>query len=195
MLRAGQFNFSKGEIAEELIARVDVQSYQSAAKTAHNVLVKKYGGLVKRPGTHFIAEVYRADQPVRLLPFQFSIQQAFVLEMGEHYMRAAAVGGMVIEDDKTVTGITRETQAVVAVTAHGYAANDTVYFSGIQGMVEINGRFASVVGSVDANHFRVNVDTTGFTAFGGEDTPDPPSPPSHRPRTKGSGSFKHGIWS
>lgn len=191
--RTGSVNFSKGEIAEELVARIDVGSYQSAVKTARNVVVRKYGGLAKRPGTRFVAEVFNSNYPVRLLPFQYSIQQAFVLEMGQSYMRVAAVGGMVVGDDQAITGITQEAQAVVTSTAHGCIVNDTVFFSGVQGMVEINGRVANVVAVVDANHFRIDIDTSGFSAFLGEDTPDPPAPPSHRGRTRGRGTFGIGL--
>lgn len=187
--RVASVNFSKGEIAEELVARIDVASYQSAVRTARNVIVRKYGGLAKRPGTRFVAEVFDSAHPVRLLPFQYSIQQAFVLEMGHSYMRVAAVGGMVVGDDQAITGITQEAQAVVTSTAHGNIVGDSVYFSGVQGMTQINGRIANVVAVADANHFRVDVDTTGFSAFVGEDTPDPPAPPSHHGRTRGRGIF------
>jgi hypothetical protein len=193
-VRVGSLNFSKGEISEELVARVDVPSYQSAVKTARNVVVLKYGGLAKRPGTHLVSEVHWAGAPVRLLPFQYSIQQAFVLEMGDFYMRPMALGGMVIENEKDVTGITQEAQAVVTVAGHGYGILDTVYFSGIQGMTEINGRFGRVVAVISSSQFRVDIDTTNFTAFVGEDTPDPPPPPSRIPRTRGGGKFRHGTW-
>jgi hypothetical protein len=207
-VRTAQLNFSKGEIAEELIARVDVASYQSAVRTARNVIVKKYGGLRKRPGTRFVAEAWDASHPVRLLPFQFSLTQAFALEMGEYYMRPAATGGLVIETKLKVTAITKAANALVTAAYHGYSVGEQVFFSGITGMSQINGKFGKVMSVPTANTFTVNINTTGYSTFTGSDgsvnsapppppaTPPtpPPSPPPQPPPadTGGGGSYNGG---
>lgn len=179
-MRVAGVNFSKGEIAEELVARIDVGSYQSAVRTANNVLVKKYGGLTKRPGTHLVAEVYDATHPVRLLPFQFSLEQAYVLELGEYYMRLAAFGGLVLETALKVTAITKASNAKITVAYHGYVVGEQVYFQKITGMTQINGLIGKVMSVVDANNFTVNINTTGFSTFTGSDgavnSAPPPTP-------------------
>jgi hypothetical protein len=205
MLRAGQFNFSKGEIAEELVARVDVPSYASAVKTARNVMVLKYGGLAKRPGTHLVAEVYDAAHPVRLIPFQFSLTQAYALELGQYYMRPAAFGGLVLETGLKVTAITKAATALVTTAFHGYVVGQQVYFQNITGMTQINGRTGKVLTVPTANTFTVDIDTTGFSTFVDSDgvvngsapppppppppppSPPPPSPPP--PSTGGDGAY------
>jgi hypothetical protein len=201
-MRMASVNFSKGEIAEDLIARVDVQSYSSAVKTARNVLVLKYGGLTKRPGTRLVGEAYSSAAPVRLIPFQFSLTQAYALELGQGYMRAAASGGLVIEDELKVTAITNATNALVTAAFHGYSVGEQVYFSQITGMVEINGRTGTVLTTPTANTFTVNINTTAFSTFTGSNgivrtgapaappTPPavPPPPPPPPPPSTGSGS-------
>jgi hypothetical protein len=164
-LRAGNLNFAKGELAEELIARVDVQSYQSGTKRARNVIVLKYGGLTKRPGMRFVAEALEGDNPVRLLPFQFSLTQAYALELGQAYMRPAALGGLVLETKYKVTAITKAVNAQITSAYHGYSVGEQVFFSGITGMTQINGRFGIVQSVVDANNFTVDIDTRGFSTF------------------------------
>jgi hypothetical protein len=161
-------NFSKGEIAEELIARVDVPSYTSAAKLARNVVILKYGGLAKRPGTRLVAKAYNSTLPVRLLPFQFSLTQAYALEMGQGYMRPAANGGMVLEQLLTITGITKDVAPTVTVANHGYSVGDQIYFNNVQGMHEINGLTGTVTEVVDANNFKVDIDTITFSTFTGD---------------------------
>src|SRR4051812_42441640 len=121
--RTGSANFSKGEIAEELIGRVDVAAYQTALRRARNVVILKYGGVTKRPGTRLVAEVY-ADQGVRLMPFQFSLTQTYALEMGQGYMRAAANGGMVIEEKLAITAITRGATTTIAAAYHAFNIGD-----------------------------------------------------------------------
>jgi hypothetical protein len=183
MLRAGLFNFSKGEIAEELLSRIDVPSYNAAAKQARNVIILKYGGLQKRPGTQLVAPAYDSAEPVRLLPFQFSITQAYALEFGQAYMRAAANGGLVLETPLTISAITRAFRAQVTIAFHGYSVGDQIYFNDVAGMKEINGQVGTVLTVPDANNVTTNIDTTRYSAFTGDsggivNTAPPPPPPT-----------------
>ncbi len=167
--RTGSMNFSKGELGPELIGRVDVAAYNSGLERARNVIIRKYGGITKRPGTRFVAEVYDATQPVRLIPFQFSIEQAYALEMGQGYMRPAALGGMVLNEELFVTAITQANPAQITAAYHGYSAGDQVFLVGIEGMEEINRRILTVVASINDNNFTVDIDSTGFGAYTGND--------------------------
>jgi len=94
--RVAQVNFSRGEIAPHLYGRFDVDAWQSGLKTATNVFVLKYGGVAKRPGMQFVAEVIDATAENRLMPFQFSLTQAYALEWGDLYMSPCAAGGRVL---------------------------------------------------------------------------------------------------
>lgn len=185
LVRAAQLNFSKGEVAEELIARIDVASYAASLKQARNVLVLKYGGISKRPGTWLVAKAHDSLNPVRLLPFQFSLTQAYALEMGQGYMRAAANGGLVLEDLLTITAITKAINARVTAAYHGYSVGDEVYFNDVGGMHELNGLTGTVRSVIDANNFTVDIDTTGFSTFtsdsGGTARTGAPSPPPAPP--------------
>ena len=167
--RLAQPNFAKGEIAPDLYGRFDVDAYSTALRKARNVFVLKYGGLMKRPGTRYVAEVLDATKPVRLIPFQFSIEQAYALEMGQGYMRVAAAGGMVLNQELVITAITNEAQAKVTAAYHGYSVGNRVFLSGIAGDLgeELNYRMFSVVTVVDANNFRIGVDTSAMAAFSG----------------------------
>ncbi|MEO7468532.1 MAG: hypothetical protein ABIV36_16070, partial [Sphingobium limneticum] len=77
--RLAQPSFSKGEIAPDLYGRFDVDAYSQSLRLARNVVILKYGGVTKRPGTRLVAEVYDASAPVRLVPFTFSIEQTYAL--------------------------------------------------------------------------------------------------------------------
>lgn len=178
VFRASQANFSRGILSPELYGRFDVSAYQAGARQLKNVIILKYGGVTKRPGTRLVAEVYDASQPVRLVPFQFSLEQAYALELGQGYMRPAANGGMVVEEELFITNATRSNPVKITAQNHGYAAGDQVYFAGIVGMSELNGRILRVVGSIDDDNFTVDVDGVGFGEFlsasGGIVRADPP---------------------
>jgi len=198
--RLAQPNFSKGEIAPDLYGRFDVDAYATALRKARNVVVLKYGGLTKRPGTRFVAEVLDASQPVRLIPFQFSIEQAYALELGQGYMRVAAAGGLVLNEELAITAISAEPQAKITAAYHGYSVGQDVYLAGIDGDLGeiLNHRFFTVTEVVDDHNFRIAMSTAGLPAFtsatGGitrteapdpdpddpvvPDPVDPPAPPS-----------------
>ncbi len=182
MPRVAQVNFAKGEVAPEIYARFDVAAHGSALKRARNVRVMKYGGIAKRMGTRLVSEVYDASKPVRLIPFQFSLEQAYALEMGQGYMRAAALGGMVLEDDLAITGITSAAQATVASAFHGFSVGDQVYLTGGKGPMGalLNNRFWKVVAVPDAGHYTINANTSSVTFSGwegGVTRSEPPAPP------------------
>jgi hypothetical protein len=164
-VRTASTNFSKGEIAEELMGRFDVPAYNAGLARARNVSILKYGGVTKRPGTRVVAEVYDATQPVRLLPFQFSLENAYALEMGQGYMRPLALGGLVLEEYLKITAITKAVHGQVTAAFHNYVVGDQVFFADIVGMTEINGQIGTVLSVVDANNFTIDIDTTGYTTF------------------------------
>lgn len=45
------------------------------------------GGLTRRPGTYYVAEVKSSAAKTRLIPFEFSVTQAYILEFGSTYIR------------------------------------------------------------------------------------------------------------
>lgn len=182
--RAAILNFTKGELSPEVEARFDLPSYQAGLRTALNVKIKRTGGVSKRMGTRFVAEAL--SNPARLIPFQFSDEQAYALEFGQATMRPLALGGAVLEDELQVIAITKAETAQVTIHYHGYSVGQGVYFKSILGMVEINDRALTVLNVIDQHNFIVNCDTRTFGTFtssgGGIDrtgsATSPPTPPT-----------------
>lgn len=185
--RQVQPNFSRGELGPQLYGRYDVDAWNAAVRKARNVIVLKYGGLTKRPGTRLVAEVLDASAPNRLVPFEFSDEQTYALELGQGYMRPAALGGAVVETELAITGITNAAQAVITAAFHGYSVGNLVVLTGIAGELGdlLNNRAWNVVSVGGDGTFTIDADTTGLDAFttaeGGETrtgAPDPdPTPP------------------
>lgn len=177
-------NFSKGEIAPDLYGRIDTPQYAAGLKLARNWIVQKYGGVTFRSGTRLVGKVDDPTKPVRLVSFQFSISQSYVLVMQQGIMRPAALGGFVIEQNTKITAITKAANALLTVPFHGYAVGDRVFFSGIEGMTEMNGQFGTVVTVPNADQVTVDIDSTGYSTFTSSDgtlnaapPPAPPAPP------------------
>lgn len=183
-MRAALPNFSKGEIGPELYGRIDTPQYAAGLKRARNFLVQKYGGVTFRPGTRLVGKVDAPNEGLRLLPFQFSISQSYVLVMQNGSMRPVARGGFVVEQDTKITAITLGNPTRLWITNHGYVVGDRLFLDGIEGTVELNKRFVTVTAVPDSASVLIDVDSSGFGAFissDGVDNAVPPPPPPAPP--------------
>lgn len=89
-------NFTAGELTPLLEARVDLAQYANGCRTVSNFLIHPQGGVYRRGGTQYISGVKTNSKKVRLVPFEFSVSQAYVLEFGENYIRFYANQGQVV---------------------------------------------------------------------------------------------------
>jgi len=80
-------SFVSGEFSPKMDGRVDFQKYSSAVKKLENFLIHLQGAATRRVGTQFIAEVKDSTKKTRLIPFEFSTSQTYVLEFGDQYIR------------------------------------------------------------------------------------------------------------
>jgi len=95
-------NFATGELDPLLRARVDLQAYNNALAKATNVLIQPQGGLRRRPGTKHIFELPNASagasnaaNGVRLVPFQFSVSDSYMLCFTHNRMYVIKNGAVV----------------------------------------------------------------------------------------------------
>jgi len=80
-------NFSTGEVTPRLAARVDLTRYTSSLRKLQNFIIMPQGGVTRRPGTYFVASTKNPTQQSRLVRFEFSVLQAYILEFGHLYCR------------------------------------------------------------------------------------------------------------
>jgi len=90
-------NFTAGELSPRLDGRTELSKYFNGCKTLQNFLVVPQGGATRRPGTEFIAEVKTSSASGRLIPFEFNVEQAYILEFGNLYFRIYKDGGQVVD--------------------------------------------------------------------------------------------------
>ena len=76
-----------GEWSPQMYGQVELAGYQSACRLMRNFVCRVHGGAQKRPGTIFIAEIKDSAHEARLIPFQYSTEQAYCIEAGDAYMR------------------------------------------------------------------------------------------------------------
>lgn len=80
-------NFSKGELSPLLEGHSDLAAYFEGGSTIENWLLMRQGGVTRWPGSRMVAEAKNAFSDVILWPFEFSIDDAYILEVGDLYIR------------------------------------------------------------------------------------------------------------
>ena len=88
-------NFTGGEWTPRLESRVDLAKYQNACKTLENFIIMPHGGVYRRPGFHYVADATWHDARSRLIPFEFNVEQSYVLEFSDLTMRVFMNHGQV----------------------------------------------------------------------------------------------------
>jgi hypothetical protein len=88
-------NFTAGELSPRLDGRNDLAKYASGCKTLQNMVVYPHGSAARRSGTAFVAEVKDSTKKTRLIPFEFSTTQTYILEFGNQYIRFYKNNGVI----------------------------------------------------------------------------------------------------
>jgi len=160
-----QTNFTSGELSQRLRGRVDVDKYFNGAASLKNFIPMPTGGAFRTPGTVYVGPVKDHTEKARLVSFEFSVTQAYVLEFNDGFIRFYRNGGIIVETSKTITGITQANPAVVTSAGHGYSNGDEVIISGVVGMTQVNNKRFIVAGAT-ANTFQLSgINSTGYTAY------------------------------
>ena len=131
-----QEGFRTGEIASSYDGQVSFEKYSQACKWLDNWIVSANGTISKRPGLRFIAPAKYSNRKCRLIPFEFSSEQAYQLEFGHQYVRFYANQGRLLSPDSYTKLLLNcngtdasNTFRDSGVTGHTIAANGTAQIS------------------------------------------------------------------
>jgi len=89
-------NFTGGELSPRLDGRNDLAKYSSGCATLENLVIYPHGSAARRPGTNFVAAVKDSTKKTRLIPFEFSTTQTYMLEFGDQYIRFYKDNGQIL---------------------------------------------------------------------------------------------------
>ncbi len=90
-----QGSFSAGELSPLLYGRVDLDRYKESLADCKNMIPTVQGGLVRRSGTYYVNETKDSSKRSILVEFQYSIEQAYILEFGDSYIRFFKDNGVI----------------------------------------------------------------------------------------------------
>ena len=91
-------SFTSGEWSPSMYARVDISQFADSAKRIENALPHAHGGVSNRTGTRHVGiqPASAGNKKIRLINFQFSVVQTYVLEFSDYKMRVIKDGGFVL---------------------------------------------------------------------------------------------------
>jgi len=104
-------SFSGGEFSDLIYSRNDLEKYDTGVRKARNFMVSPYGPLCNRPGTTYLGEVKTSSKTTILVPFVFSVEQAYILEFGNLYIRVWKDYGQVTSGGSPVEIVTPYVEA------------------------------------------------------------------------------------
>lgn len=112
-----QTSFVGGEFGPPLLGRTDITQYSSACAIIQNWIIRPFGSVISTPGTQFVNQCKTGGSTTiagaRLIPFQFSVTDSYVIEMGVGYFRFYTNGSVVVSPGTTPYEV-----------AHTYASAD-----------------------------------------------------------------------
>lgn len=91
-----QTAMNTGELSPLMYGRVDFAKYKNAMGLCYNHVILTQGPVTRRPATQFVAEVKDSSKAVRVYRFEFSTTQAYILEVGDFYIRVYKDHGQIV---------------------------------------------------------------------------------------------------
>lgn len=134
-------SFAKGELSPRLRGRTDYKGYFDGCETMLNMVVMPQGGATRRPGTIYSANVKNQALPPKLVKFQFSITQAYILEFGVGYIRVYKDRSQIV-NDLVVTGAANNGSGLIRLTVAsttGLYDNNTAAVANVGGVPNATG--------------------------------------------------------
>ncbi|KKL86687.1 hypothetical protein LCGC14_1942220, partial [marine sediment metagenome] len=151
-VKPAMLSFNKGEVSPLLLLRSDFEGYDNSCKTLQNMLPLSQGPVMRRPGTYFIKEVKDSSKKVRLIPFEYAKTDAYIIEMGDEYMRFYRDGGQILDFDGS-----EDLSAVGSIVAH-WKLNDDAATTVV---VDADGATHNGTASANTNTFNADGVTNG----------------------------------
>lgn len=180
-----QSSFTAGEISPALWGQVDLRKYQTGTAVSRNMWVDYRGGQFSRPGTALTAVglPLATELPPCLLPFTFSQEQAYVLELSDSAARGKVMriifrGEPVRYAGLALTAVTASgagaTFTFTGSTAAGWAVGQRIQIAGVtgglvraNGLSGVNGQTFILASSPGVDQWKAtNINGASVTALG-----------------------------
>ena len=94
-----QQSFIGGEVSPNMFGRIEDPYYRNGLSECRNFVIRPDGSAENRAGFEFVRAARNDNAKARLIPFQFSNDQSFAIEMGIGYFRFHTNGATLLNDE------------------------------------------------------------------------------------------------
>jgi hypothetical protein len=158
--------FSAGELSALLLGRQDIKKYAAGLYVCLNAVPLAQGAWTRRPGTAYLHQTKFNDRESRVVPFEYSVEQTYILEFGHLYIRFFSSHGILTNTEQSITSISKANPGVVGKVAHGYTNGTRLYLSDIVGMTQLANREVIVAGATADTFTMTDTDGTAINTLG-----------------------------
>ena len=102
-------DFTGGQVSPLLNKRSNAKRHDIGLKTLQNMTIMLQGGVTSRPSTEHVAQVKDSSKTTRLLPFEFSTEETYAIEMGDLYFRFLKESGQILQIAEISSHLIRRT--------------------------------------------------------------------------------------
>ena len=95
-----QQSFIGGEVSPNMFGRIEDPYYRNGLSECRNFVIRPDGSAENRAGFEFVNVARNDYSKARLIPFQFSNDQSFAIEMGVGYFRFHTNGATLLNDEE-----------------------------------------------------------------------------------------------
>ncbi len=99
-----QASFVSGLLSPLVLGRTDIDKYKSGCQTAINVVIMPFGSITRRPGFKFIAALEDQTKVGRLIEFEYSNIQAYIIELTNLKIRFYRNQGILLQGRDITNG-------------------------------------------------------------------------------------------
>ncbi len=91
-----QKSFNAGELSPRMGGRLDLAKFHDGCRTLENAICQLQGPATRRGAFRFVKEVKTSAKKTRILPFEVGTDAAYVLEVGDQYIRFFKNGSVIL---------------------------------------------------------------------------------------------------
>ena len=165
-------SFTTGQISPKLRGRVDLDQYNNGVRTLQNFTIHPHGGITRRTGSEFVAETKDSSVASRLIPFEFSTAQTYILEFGNQYIRFYRNQGQILDSTEFVNG--DFTSDITSWTDNSSGTGSIAFNTDHMDLVGVGGgneARAYQELNLGTNQYTVSTSSTGRTKAGSRPVP------------------------
>lgn len=135
-------SYNAGELSPYMDGRTDLSKYYNGCSKVINAIVLPHGGATKRPGLIYMG---KAPSKANLISFEFSVDDALILEFSNLLIRFYKDRARVYEDDIEIASTSEDDPVIVTTdVAHLLVSGEWVYLEDIGTATSLNDKIYQI---------------------------------------------------